>query len=199
MRIHIVAHNAEKVLQSESEYAAVPERPLSQQLLRLGFAGLLLESSDSPSASVSRRGHDVAILLRGIGGLNPHEDKIRDASVNRSIEIHDLVVIRLLGIRIDGQDDHRVRRVGPLHESEMSAGEHDGGRGVASLGLKDQRERSLDLSLDSRLLRGAGGDRDIRLKRSLRDQGERTLHHGNTIPVAIAQHLEKLLRSGIVG
>lgn len=99
-----------------------------------------------------------------------------------------------------GKTNHRVRGSAPCTESEMSAGEHDGrARCRVSSGLKDQRERSLDLSLDSRLLRGAGGDRDIRLKRSLRDQGERTLHHGNTIPVAIAQHLEKLLRSGIVG
>ena len=75
----------------------------------------------------------------------------------------------------------------------MRAGEHDGGGGVAALGLKHQRVGALNLSADGFLLARAGGDGYVDIRVDGSDLAEYSLDHGDVVAVRVAQDLEELL------
>lgn len=142
----------------EREHAAVPEGPLGDELPRGPLVGLLGEALDASGPALPRRGHDVAVLAAGVGWLHAHEDELGEIRLDRLVELYDAVVVRLVRVAVDGHDDDRVARARALLEREAGAGEHDGGGGVAALGLEDERILALHLAADGLLLARAGGD-----------------------------------------
>lgn len=183
----------------EREHAAVPEGPLGDELPRGPLVGLLGEALDSAGPALPRRGHDVAVLAAGVGGLHAHEDELGEIRLDGVVELHDAVVVGLVGIAVDGHDDDGVPLVGALLEREVGAREHNGRGGVAALGLEHQRVAALNLPADGLLLAGAGGDGDIDIRVDGTYLSEDALDHGDVVAVRIAQDLEELLGAGAVG
>ena len=195
----VLGSEAGKPAEPEREHAAVPEAPLGDQLAGGLLVGLLREALDSAGPGLPRRGHDVAVLAAGVGGLNAHEDQLGEIRLDGLVEPHDAVVVGLVGIAVDGHDDDGVALSGPLLEREVRAGKHDGGGGVAALGLEHQRVGALNLSADGLLLAGAGGDGDVDIRVDGTDLAEDALDHGDVVAVRVAQDLEELLGAGAVG
>ncbi len=163
------------------------------------LVGLLREALDPAGPSLPRRGHDVAVLAAGVGGLHAHEDQLCEIRLDGLVEPHDAVVVGLVRVAIDGHDDDGVALAGALLEREVRAGEHDGGGGVAALGLEHQRVGALHLSADGLLLAGAGGDGNVDISVDGADLSEDALDHRDVVAVGVAQDLEELLGAGAVG
>ena len=160
---------------------------------------LLGEALDPAGPALTRRGHDVAVLAAGVGGLHAHEDQLGEIRLDGLVEPHDAVVVRLVRVAVDGHDDDRVALAGALLEREMRAREHDGRGGVAALGLEDERILALHLPADGLLLARAGRDGYIDVGVDCADLAEDALDHGDVIAVRVAQDLEELLGAGAVG
>lgn len=163
------------------------------------LVGLLGEALDAAGPALPRRGHDVAVLAAGVGGLHAHEDQLGEIRLNGLVEPHDAVVVRLVRVAVDGHDDDGVALAGALLEREVRAREHDGGGRVAALGLEDQRIVALNLAADGLLLAGTSGDGDVDVGVDGTDLAEDALDHGDMVAVRIAQDLEELLGAGAVG
>lgn len=183
----------------EREHAAVPEGPLGDELPRGPLIGLLGEALDPAGPSLPRRGHDVTVLAAGVGGLHAHEDQLGEIRPDGLVEPHDAVVVRLVGVAVDGHDDDGVALAGALLERKAGAREHDGRRRVAALGLEDERILALHLPADGLLLARAGRDGYIDVGVDCADLAEDALDHGDVIAVRVAQDLEELLGAGAVG
>lgn len=183
----------------ERENAAVPEGPLGDEFPSGPLVGLLGEALDAAGPALPRRGHDVAVLAAGVGGLHAHEDQLGEIRLNGLVEPHDAVVVRLVRVAVDGHDDDGVALAGALLEREVRAREHDGRGGVAALGLEDQRVVPLHLAADGLLLARAGGDGDVDVGVDGTDLAEDALDHGDMVAVRVAQDLEELLGAGAVG
>lgn len=166
---------------------------MGDELPRSPLVGLLGEALDSAGPALTRRGHDVAVLAAGVGGLHAHEDQLGEIRLDGLVEPHDAVVVRLVGVAVDGHDDYGVALTGALLERELRAGEHDGGSRVAALGLEHQRVAALHLSADGLLLAGTGGDGDVDVGIDGTDLPEDALDHGDVVAVRVAQDLEELL------
>lgn len=163
------------------------------------LVGLLGEALDSAGPALPRRGNDVAVLAAGVGGLHAHEDQLGEIRLDGLVEPHDAVVVRLVRVAVDGHDDDGVALASVLLEREASAGEHDGGGGVAALGLEDQRVVAPNLSADGLLLAGTGGDGNVDVRIDGADLAEYALDHGDVVAVRVAQDLEELLGTRAVG
>lgn len=134
--------------ESEREHTAVPESPLGDELPCSRLVGFLREALDATGPALPRRGHDVTILAAGVGGFHAHEDKLGEIRLDGLVEPHDTVVVGLVRVAVDGHNDDCVAIAGALLERKVRAGEHDGGGGVAALGLEHQRVGALNLSAD---------------------------------------------------
>lgn len=183
----------------EREHAAVPEGPLGDELPCSPLVGLLGEALDPAGPALTRRGHDVAVLAAGVGGLHAHEDQLGEIRLDGLVEPHDAVVVRLVRVAVDGHDDDRVALAGALLEREMRAREHDGRGGVAALGLEDERILALHLPADGLLLARAGRDGYVDVGVDGADLAEDALDHGDVVAVRVAQDLEELLGARAVG
>lgn len=183
----------------EGEHAAVPEGTLGDKFPCGRLVGLLREALDAAGPALPRRGHDVAVLAAGVGGLHAHEDQLGEIRLDGLVEAHDAVVVGLVGVAVDGHDDDGVVPVCALLEREVGAGEHDGGGRVAALRLEDERILTLNLSADGLLLAGAGGDSYVDVGVDGSDLAEDALDHGDMVAVRITQDLEELLGAGAVG
>lgn len=183
----------------EREHPAVPEGPLGDELPRGPLVGLLGEALDSAGPALPRRGHDVAVLAAGVGGLHAHEDQLGEIRLDGLVEPHDAVVVRLVRVAVDGHDDDRVALAGALLEREIRAGEHDGGGGVAALRLEHKSVVALHLVADGLLLVRAGSDGYVDVGVDGADLPEDALDHGDVVAVRVAQDLEELLGAGAVG
>lgn len=183
----------------EREHAAVPEGPLGDELPRSPLVGLLGEALDPAGPALTRRGHDVAVLAAGVGGLHAHEDQLGEVRLDGLVEPHDAVVVRLVGVAVDGHDDNGVALARALPEREMRAREHDGRGGVAALRLEHKSVVALHLAADGLLLARAGGDGYVDVGVDGADLAEDALDHGDVVAVRIAQDLEELLGAGAVG
>ena len=181
------------------EHAAVPEGPLGDEFPCGPLVGLLGEALDTAGPTLPRRGHDVAVLAAGVGGLHSHEDELREIRLDGLVEPHDAVVVRLVRIAVDGHDDDGVALAGALLEREIRTREHDGRGGVAALGLEHQRVAALHLAADGLLLARAGGDGYVDVGIDGSDLAEYSLDHGDVVAVRVAQDLEELLGAGAVG
>lgn len=189
----VLGGEAGEPAEPEREHAAVPEGPLGDELPCSRLVGLLREALDPAGPSLPRRGHDVAVLAAGVGGLHAHEDQLCEIRLDGLVEPHDAVVVGLVRVAIDGHDDDGVALAGALLEREVRAGEHDGGGGVAALGLEHQRVGALHLSADGLLLAGAGGDGNVDISVDGADLSEDALDHRDVVAVGVAQDLEELL------
>lgn len=183
----------------EREHAAVPEGPLGDELPCGPLVGLLGEALDAAGPSLPRRGHDVAVLAAGVGGLHAHEDQLGKIRLDGLVEPHDAVVVGLVGVAVDGHDDDGVALAGALLEREIRAREHDGGSRVAALGLEHKSVVALHLAADGLLLARAGRDGYIDVGVDCADLAEDALDHGDMVAVRVAQDLEELLGAGAVG
>ena len=183
----------------ECEHAAVPEGPLGDEFPCGPHVGLLGEALDASGPALRRRGHDVAVLAAGVGGLHAHEDQLGEIRLDGLVEHDDAVVVRLVGVAVDGHDDDGVALAGALLEREARAREHDGRGGVAALGLEHQRVATLHLAADGLLLARAGGDGYVDVGVDCADLPEDALDHGDVVAVRVAQDLEELLGAGAVG
>lgn len=183
----------------EREHAAVPEGPLGDELPCSRLVGLLREALDAPRVAFGAGRHDVTVLLARVSGLHTHEHELGEIRLDRLVEPDDAVVVGLVGIAVDGHDDDGVALAGALLEREVHAGEHDGGGGVAALGLEHQRVGALHLSADGLLLAGAGGDGNVDIRVDGADLSEDALDHRDVVTVRVAQDLEELLGAGAVG
>lgn len=190
---------ASEPAEPEREHAAVPEGPLGDEFPCGPLVGLLGEALDSAGPALPRRGHDVAVLAAGVGGLHAHEDQLGEIRLDGPVEPHDAVVVRLVGVAVNGHDDDGVVLARTLLECEVRAGEHDCRGGVAALGLEHQRVVAINLAADGLLLARAGGDGDVDVGIDGSDLAEYSLDHGDVVAVRVAQHLEKLLGAGAVG
>lgn len=197
--LQVLGGEAGEPAEPEGEHAAVPEGALGDELPCGPLVGLLREPVDSAGPALPRRGHDVAVLAAGIGGLHAHENQLGEIRLNGLVELHDAVVVGLVGIAVDGHDDDGVILACALLEREVRAGKHDGGGCVAALRLEDERVAALNLSADGLLLAGAGGDGDVDIRVDGSDLAEDALDHGDVVAVRVAQHLEELLGAGAVG
>lgn len=172
---------------------------MGDELPRSPLVGLLGETLDPAGPALTRRGHYVAVLAAGVGGLHAHEDQLGEIRLDGIVEPHDAVVVRLVRVAVDGHDDDGVALAGALLEREVRAREHDGRGGVAALGLEHQRVAALNLAADGLLLARAGGDSDVDVCVDRSDLAEDALDHGDMVAVRIAQDLEELLGAGAVG
>lgn len=150
---------------------------MGDELPRSPLVGLLGEALDSAGPALTRRGHDVAVLAAGVGGLHAHEDQLGEIRLDGLVEPHDAVVVRLVRVAVDGHDDDGVALAGALLECEVRADEHDCRCGVAALGLEHQRVAALNLSADGLLLAGAGGDGYVDIRVDGTDLAEDALDH----------------------
>lgn len=146
--LQVLGGEADEPAEPEGEHAAVPEGALGDKLPCGPLVGLLREPVDSAGPALPRRGHDVAVLAAGIGGLHAHEDQLGEIRLNGLVELHDAVVVGLVGVAVDGHDDDGVVLAGSLLECEMRAREHDGRGGVPALRLEDERVVTLNLAAD---------------------------------------------------
>lgn len=172
---------------------------MGDELPRGPLVGLLGEALDASGPALPRRGHDVAVLAARVGWLHAHEDQFGEIRLDRLVELYDAVVVRLVGVAVDGHDDDRVARARALLEREADAGEHDGGGGVAALRLEHKSVVALHLAADGLLLARAGGDGYIDIGVDSADLAEDALDHGDVVAVRVAQDLEELLGAGAVG
>lgn len=172
---------------------------MGDELPRSPLVGLLSEALDPAEPALTRRGHDVAVLAAGVGGLHAHEDQLGEVRLDGLVEPHDAVVVRLVGVAVDGHDDNGVALARALLEREVRAGEHDCRGGVAALRLEHKSVVALHLAADGLLLARAGGDGYVDVGVDGADLAEDALDHGDVVAVRIAQDLEELLGAGAVG
>lgn len=146
--LQVLGGKAGEPAEPEREHAAVPEGVPGDQLAGGLLVGLLGEALDPAGPALPRRGHDVAVLAAGVGGLHAHEDELGEIRLDGLVELHDAVVVGLVGVAVDGHDNDGVVLAGSLLECEVRAREHDGRGGVPALRLEDERVVTLNLAAD---------------------------------------------------
>ena len=76
--INQLVRAVEHITELEGEHAAVPQRALSDIILRDFLRRLLFEHGDFADLLLTDR-DDVAVLFAGIGRLNAHQNEVRAA------------------------------------------------------------------------------------------------------------------------
>ena len=184
------------VAQFIGKHTAVPERTLGNVLFGGGGVGLLFKRFDRADGVGTLR-DNVAVLFARVGRLNAHQGEVRvplPGQLGQGSQRGEIVIV---DIGVYRADDDSLIKVDALDVVQVGCRQCDGREGITAARLDADAHRIVQLVVNGRYLRLAGGNRHAGVGVDLLDLAVDALDH-RLVPVGGLEDFDELLGTNVV-
>ena len=184
------------VAQFVGKHTAVPERTLGNVLFGGGGVGLLFKRFDRADGVGTLR-DNVAVLFARVGRFNAHQGEVRvplPGQLGQGFQRGEIVIV---DIGVYRADDDSLIKADALDVVQVGCRQCDGWEGITAARLDADAHRIVQLVVNGRYLRLAGGNRHAGVGVDLLDLAVDALDH-RLVPVGGLEDFDELLGTNVV-